>query len=196
VNASVNLTAQEGPEPVAAPVLHVPDELAPAAGEAAVLSMLTVRDGASWALVSRSLLTVPSAVAGMSWKRWSERQPYAQVTPPHAGLLDLGPIFCAEPFAGVRAVRAIIDPGNWRALVESMGDGRIDGSSCPCAVAITASTSTVLLGQQGTGAAYEVVAGAKRPVLGVVATLEERELPATSDTWELVTPPNLRPGPR
>jgi hypothetical protein len=175
-------------------VLHVPDELAPDAGEAAVLSMVIVRDGASWALVSGSLLTVPADVAGMSWQRWRERQPHAHALMEHEGRLDLGPIFCAEPFAGVRAVRAIIDPEGWRPLVESVGTGRIDVSSCPCTVAIAESTSTVLLGQNGKGAEYDVVAGARRPVLGVVATLEERELPETSATWELTMPPNLERG--
>ncbi len=174
--------------------LHIPDELAPAEGEAAVLSMVMVRDSASWALASGSLLTVPVDVAWMSWQRWRERQPHARAPMEHEGRLDLGPIFCAEPFADVRAVRAIVDPEGWRPLIESVGEGRIDVSSCPCSVAITKSTSTVLLGQGGKGAEYEVVASARRPVLGVVATLESHELPETSDTWQLAMPPNLERG--
>jgi hypothetical protein len=195
VNASVNTKMQEEAASDFAASLHVPDELAPAAGEAAVLSMVTVRDGASWALASGSLLTVPVDVAGMSWPRWRERQPQARARMEHEGRLDLGPIFCAEPFAGVRAVRAIIDPEGWRPLIESVSEGRIDMSNCPCSVAIIKSTSTVLLGQGGKGDEYDVVAGARRPVLGVVATLKSRELPETSDTWQLAVPPSLERGP-
>jgi hypothetical protein len=75
VNASVNTKMQEGSQERAVgdsvASLQVPDELAPVAGEAAVLS---VRDHGSWWLMSGSLLTVPAEVAGMSWKRWGDRQ--------------------------------------------------------------------------------------------------------------------------
>lgn len=195
MNASVNRKIQEEAANDFVASLHVPDELAPTASEAAVLSMVTVRDDASWLLASGSLLTVPLDVAGMSWQQWRDRQPHAHARMGHEGRLDLGPIFCAEPFAGVRAMRVIIDPEGWRPLIESVGEGRIDVSSCPCSVAITRSTSTVLLGQDGKGDEYDVIAGARRPVLGVVATLKSHELPETSDNWRLAMPPNLERGP-
>lgn len=169
---------QEGAASDFAVTLHVPDELAPAASEAAALSMVTVRDSTSWALVSGSLLTVPIDVAGMSWQRWQERQPHARARMEHEGRLDLGPIFCAEPFAGVRAVRAIIDPVGWRPLIESVSEGRIDVSSCPCSVAITKSTSTVLLGQGGKGDEYDVVAG-----LGPASSLAGLHHDASRASW-------------
>jgi hypothetical protein len=173
----------------------VPDELGPAASEAAVLSLLVVREGTLWAVVSGSLLTVPLEVALMSWKRWGERQPHARPALPHEGLLDLGPIFCVEPFAGIRAVRAIVAPDEWRTVVEGLAVGAIDVSSGPCTIEIAASTSTVLLGHEGVGPAYDAVGGARRPVLGVALALAEREIPETDPVWELVAPSDLPPGP-
>lgn len=87
MNRSVNTKLHEGSQESAAgnavASLHVPDELAPTTGEAALLSMVTVRDGASWALASGSLLTVPVDVAAMSWQRWRERQPHARARMEH-----------------------------------------------------------------------------------------------------------------
>ena len=37
-------------------------------------------------------------------------------------------------------------------------------------------------------------AGARRPVLGVVANLESPALPDTQASWELATPPYMKPG--
>jgi hypothetical protein len=176
-------------------VLNVPDELAPTKGEAAVLSMLAVREGSAWVLAAGSLLTVPANLAGMSWKRWGELQPHAPALLDHQAGFDLGPIFCAEPFPGVRAVRAIIDPADWRQLVDGIGDGKIDVTFCPCRVAIAGSSSTVLLGQEGKGEAYEVVGGARRPVLCVVVSLDPATMPATKATWEWAAPTYLEPGP-
>jgi hypothetical protein len=88
--------------------IEVPNEFAPGQGEAAVLSMLTVRDGLSWTVASGSLLTVPIGVALTSWKRWGELQPDDNDGWRDGGF-DFGPIFCTEPFPNVRVVRAVIE---------------------------------------------------------------------------------------
>jgi hypothetical protein len=175
-------------------MLHVPDELAPADGEAAVLSMLVVREDASWVLVAGSLLTVPIDVAFMSWKRWGELQPEVS-SQDHGGGLDLGPTFCAEPFDGVRAVRAIIGGAEWRQMVDGLAVGKIRASSCYCDAVITGSSSTGLLGRDGSTGAHWVVDGAQRPVLGIVATLQAPEMPPTDAIWQLAAPPYLTRGP-
>jgi hypothetical protein len=73
---------------------------------------------------------------------------------------------------------------------------RCAGSGCSSGdLATVDSMPPVLLGQDGVGPAYDVVAGAMRPVLGIVATLEARELPETGSTWQLQMPENLKPGP-
>jgi hypothetical protein len=174
-------------------MFHVPDELAPADAEAAVLSMLVVREGSSWTLVSGSLLTVPAGVAGMSWKRWGELQPEAS-SQDRGGGLDLGPIFCTEPFEGVRVVRAIIGGAEWRQMVDGLADGQVKASSCHCDAVITGSTSTVFLGRDGSTWAHWAIHGAQRPVLGIVATLEAPEMPATEAIWQLAVAPYLSRG--
>ncbi|HST55403.1 MAG TPA: hypothetical protein VLJ42_05855 [Solirubrobacteraceae bacterium] len=171
-------------------MLHIRDDFAPSQGEAAVLSMVVARQGSNWTVASGSLLTVPTDVAGMSWRRWAERQPHAD----RQEGLDLGPNFCVEPFDGVRAVRAIVARHEWPALLSGLAEGKIDMTTCPCVVDIAAWTPTVLFGQKGRGDAYDVVEGAKRPVRATVATLNAPELPPTEANWELATPTYLRPG--
>ena len=172
-------------------MLHVPDEFEPSADELAVLSMLLVRDGAAWVLVAGSLLTLPIEVARMSWKRWRSWQPHASAP---NGNLDLGPVFSVEPFAGVRAVRAVVDRDDWRPLLEQIDGGTVEAVTYRCKVEVTSSTSTVLLGQLGAGGPQAPVAGARRPVLGVVANLKSPALPNTDASWELATPPYMTPG--
>jgi hypothetical protein len=174
-------------------VLDVPNEIAPAEGEAAVLSMLAVRDGSSWAATSGSLLTVPTGVALTSWKRWGELQPeYAGMW--KSGGFDFGPIFCAEPFPGVRIVRAVVEAEDWHRMVDGLAKGRVNVPSCPSSIKIARSSSTVILGRDGANDAHLVVEGAKRPVLGIVATVEAPPIPLTNGIWELATPSFLKPG--
>ena len=173
--------------------LHVPAELEPGEEEAAVLSALAVRRNSSWVLVAGSLLTVPVSVARTSWKRWRELQP--EFTPLESeSKLDLGPIFSAEPFPGVRIVRAVVDPGDWQRVVDGIAAGDVRVPGCTCDVPVISSSSTVLLGRNGGDQAHKVVAGAQRPVLAVVATLEATTVPPTEAIWELATPPYLTPG--
>jgi hypothetical protein len=144
--------------------------------------------------VAGSLLTVPSAVALMSWKRWGELQP-EHGSNGRGGGLDLGPIFSVEPFRGVRVVRAVLASTDWHHVVETLATGKITLPTCHCSVVITDSTSTVLLSRDGSHHAHWVVQGAKRPVMGVVATLNAPSMPPTEAIWQLATPPYLERGP-
>ena len=137
---------------------------------------------------------MPAAVANTSWKRWAELQPEVSRRN-NGGQLDLGPIFCAEPFEGVRIVRAVIGPDVWDEMVDGLAAGKVRALSCHCDVVITGSTSTVLVGRDGNSWAHWVIAGAQRPVLGIVVTLGAPEMPATEAIWELAMPPHISRGP-
>jgi hypothetical protein len=176
-------------------VLHVPDEIRPGDGEAAVLSGVLVRDESGWVLVSGSLLTVPNDVAAMSQREWREVQPHATTRMDHVGGIEPGATFCVEPFDGVYAIREILDSAEWPAFIEGLQKGEVRAKACPSSISISASTPKVLLGQDGKGEAYDAIDGACRPVRGVVATLELPEMPQTADTWELEMPEGLEPGP-
>ena len=159
-----------------------------------MLSGVLVQDGSEWVFVSGSLLTVPEDVAAISQREWREIQPHAKARMDHVGGIEPGATFCEEPFDGVNAIRETLDSAEWQALIEGLQDGKVDAKSCPSSVSISASTPTVLLGQDGKGEAYDAVEGACRPVRGVVATLELPEMPQTGDTWELEMPEGLEPG--
>lgn len=174
---------------------HVPPEFEPKDGETAVLSLLAVRDGPGWNAVSGSLLTVPDELAHMSWRQWSAIQPHAPQHVDSRGTLDPGAVFCVEPFSCVRAIRHAVDAQQWRSCVESLGRGQITVNGDAYDLATVESTPVVLLGHDGVGPAYDVVAGAMRPVRGIATTLEAPELPETGSTWELEMPENLERGP-
>jgi hypothetical protein len=173
--------------------IEVPNEFAPSRGEAAVLSMLAVRDGSSWTVASGSLLTVPIGVALTSWKRWGELQPGGKDGRRDVGF-DFGPIFCAEPFPNVRVVRAVIEARDWSQIIDGLAGGTAYISSCPAKIKATGSTSTVFLGSDGASNPHLVVEGARRPVRGVVLKLEHVTMPATDGIWSLGTPTYLQPG--
>ncbi len=160
-----------------------------------MLSLLAVRDGPGWKAVSGSLLTLPDEVAQMSWRQWSALQPHAAQHVDSRGTLDPGAVFRVEPFDRVRAMRHAMDAQEWRSCVESLGRGEIMVNGDAYELATAESTPAVLLGQDGVGPAYDVVAGVMRPVRGIMATLEVPELPETGSTWELDMPENLKPGP-
>ena len=174
-------------------VLRVPDELAPRDGEAAVLSMVAVRDSRSWAVASGSMLTVPIGVALTSWKRWGELQP-EHADGWKAGGFDLGPIFCAEPFPDVRIIRSIVEAKDWPGMLSDLAAGKLTVPSCRSVVTVAEFSSTVFLGRDGANDAHSVVAGAKRPVEGVIASVEAVSMPRTDGIWELDSPPYLKPG--
>lgn len=122
-------------------------------------------------------------------------QPQTRAHRHDRGGFDLGPAFSAEPFAGVRVMRAIVEPFDWTAVVDRLADGVIETPFARCTAAGQDWTPTVLLSQHGTSPAHAVVVGARRPVTGVVATIDGPEIPATEDDWAWATPPHLRPGP-
>lgn len=176
-------------------VFHVSEDLQPKDGEIAVLSVILVRTDSDWVLVTGSLLTVPDVVGAMSQRQWSEAQPHARPRLDHVGGIEPGPTFCEEPFDGVRTLRETLDRHEWSAFIEALHQGELDAAGCVASLQVTASTPTVLLGQDGKGEAYDVIAGAFRPVRGVAATLELPQMPQTTDTWELPMPEDLERGP-
>ena len=175
-------------------MLDAIDHLGPLDGEAAVLSSVAVADGGAWTVLCGSLLTVPRGVAFTSWPRWSQLQPQ-WTAPPTEGGFDLGPTFWAEPFAGVRILRSVIEPGRWPDVIRALGDGYIDAPFARCRVEPSSWSSTVFFGQRGTTDAHRVLTGAERPVTGIFATLQAPPVPPTEDTWSWPLPPNLIPGP-
>jgi hypothetical protein len=174
--------------------IEVPNEFAPGEGEAAVLSMLAVRDGLSWTVASGSLLTVPIGVALTSWKRWGELQPEGKNGWRDGGF-DFGPIFCAEPFPNVRVVRAVIEAQDWPEMINGLAGGTVSALSCRANIKTTGSTSTLFIGSDGASDPHLVVEGARRPVRGVALKLAPVTMPTTDGIWSLTTPTYLRPGP-
>lgn len=170
----------------------IPSALGPGPGEAAALSVLAAREGDKWTLVAGSLLTVPISTAMTSWSRWTELQPQCRTLQDG---FDLGPSFVVEPFAGVRGMRAVVPQAEWGHVALRLEQGAIESSGLRCDVHATDWTSTVLIAQDGGGEVHQVVAGAERPVTGVVASLEGPPMPSTESTWEWQLPPHLSRGP-
>lgn len=167
----------------------------PAADEAAVCSLLLAKTGTTWQLASGSLLTVPAAIAQTSWKRWSEIQPPTSRPRREPEGFDLGPIFDTEPFRGVRAVRAVLGATAWRSAVEGLEHGMLTLTHAVCGAPIQEWSPTVALAQGHIGDAHRVVAGAQRPIRGVVAELDQVAMPPTDAMWSLPLPTYLKPGP-
>lgn len=174
---------------------HVPARLAPAAGEAGVCSLLLAKTGKTWQLASGSLLTTPVAVARTSWKRWREIQPPTSRPRREPEGFDLGPIFDAEPFPGVRAVRAVLDTAAWHAAVEGLEHGALTLPQTVCHARAGQWSPTVVLAQGHMCEGRRVVAGAQRPVRGTVAELEPIAMAPSDATWKLPLPPHIKPGP-
>ena len=160
----------------------------------AVLSLLAARQDGEWNAVCGSLLSVPRSVAYAGWPRWAARQPSTRPTSaPRAGP-DLGPNFCVDPFPGLRAIRALIEPSAWRGTLGAMVDGAISTLTTSCAVHATEWSSLVLLGQHGLTDAHSAVWGARRPVVAIAAVLERRPLPHSETLWRWALPPHVPPG--
>lgn len=175
----------------------IPPYLGPTDDEAAVLSMLAVRDseGGAWRVAAGSLLTVPVEAALMSWPQWKLRQFQTRARSLLDGGLDPGPIFCTEPFNGVRGIRVPVWPQDWDDIVRQIEAGAVNVQHARYEIPATAWSPVALLAQQGPTPAHEAVIGVQRPVSGMIATLEEISIPPAGDTWELPLPPNLEPGP-
>jgi hypothetical protein len=172
----------------------VPAVLAPAEDQAAVLSALLIRDRESWVVASGSLLTVDRSLAFTSWKRWGELQPAVSSHMASEGF-DPGPNFVAEPFHGLRAARRVILANEWRQTLDALATKTFETAVLQCQLRASTWTSMVLLGIDVSSDAHSVVAGARRPVLGVVAKLDPRVPPASEAMWEIACPPYLSPGP-
>lgn len=98
---------------------------APRQGEAAILSLIAVREDNVWLATSLSLLTVEASQATESWERWNDRQPQAKQQQAESGF-DLGPVFDVQPFEGVRALRQPVSSLRWAEVAEQVGRGRIE----------------------------------------------------------------------
>ena len=172
----------------------VPAALVPSEDQAAVLSTLLTRDRESWVVASGSLLTVDRALALTSWKRWDELQPAASPRRASDGF-DPGPSFVAEPFDGLRAVRMVIACDEWQRTLNALATSTLETPVLRCQLRANSWTLTALLGIDISTEAHRVVAGARRPVLGIAATLTAPVPPASDATWELACPTYLSPGP-
>jgi hypothetical protein len=172
----------------------VPDEFAPVDRECAVLSVLALRDGEDWVLASGSLLTIDTEVALGSWRRWEDCQPAAWPRSDRRGL-DLGPVFVADPFPGVRIARQVITAGRWRETVKALVAGEYRSPTLRVVVRAADWSSTVLLAQDGTSDAHHAVDGACRPVVGVVASLDAPDPRPVKHTWVLELPSHVPPSP-
>lgn len=175
-------------------MLHVPEVLKPSGGEAAVLSALAVHEADEWRLVCGSLLTVPADVARTSWKRWGELQPRTRGLGAVEDGFDLGPVFCTDPFPDLRVCRLVVDQASWGDLVSQLSEHRLAAPVFACSAAIHDWSSTVLLTGNGLTEAHDVVAGARRPVEGVVGMTDPAVVPASDARWDWVTPPSVGPG--
>lgn len=163
----------------------VPPALAPGDDEVAVLSMLIARHADEWQLVCGSLLTMPRGVAYTSPQRWNVRQPTTPAKSQFDNGFDIGPIFSVEPFKGIRAVRSVVEASEWPSLVATVEAGFLSIPSAQCRVKLRSWSATVLLGLAGVSPAHHTIVGARRPVTGVVATVEQPRLPHSEDTWSL-----------
>ena len=172
----------------------VPDELAPGPGELAVLSLLATGLRGKWTAVCGSLLSVPHTAAYGGWPRWAARQPATRRPREMQPAADLGPSFCVEPFPGLRAVRALVEPTEWWDTVGALVDGTVLTLTIHADVPVKEWSSRVLLAQHGLAQAHRVVWGAHRPVVGVAAGLEPRSLPHSESLWRRPLPPHVPRG--
>lgn len=182
------------PPPTILSVLDAVDHLAPVEGESAVVSAVLVGAAFSSVVVCGSLLAVRTEIASMSWRRWRESQPDFVRTAIDSGF-DLGPVFSAEPFPGVRIVRRIIDGHRWRDVVDDLSRGVLHTPFERASLHASRWSSTVLLGTTGHSDAHSVAYSVRRPVVAVASELVAPAVPHTDQTWSWPLPPGLRPGP-
>ncbi len=169
--------------------------LAMSAGDAAVLSVLCVREAGEWTVIGGSFLSMPSTWAYTSWARWHEFQP--SVNPyldPNKGF-DLGPNFDTQPFVGLRIARTIVGKPALAAALRGIAHGRVRVGVLDARLETSGWSPTGLLTQNGMADAHKVVAGTQRPVVGVVTSTRHPAIPASDSTWAWPLPPHLRPGP-
>ena len=148
-----------------------------------MLSLLAALDGEDWVVACGSLLTMPAEAAGMSWPAWAEHQPATRGRGGIGRTEDLGAVFDEEPFPDLRIVRAVIERNEWNPLIEEIKAGSLTLKGGAFRLDIDGLTASKLFTQDGLSEAHQVLAGAKRPVLGVVTGLQAPELPHSEEFW-------------
>lgn len=163
--------------------------------DAAVLSVLCIRDARGWTVVGGSLLSMPLRWAYTSWARWGELQPSIDhYHDPNRGF-DLGPNFDTQPFDDIRIVRSVLDKPACAGILHDIARGRLNAGFLDAKLEISDWSPTGLLMQSGMTDSHKVVAGAQRPVMGVVANTQHPTMPSSDSTWAWPLPPDLPPGP-
>lgn len=157
-------------------------ELAPSAGEAAVISLLAVEVEGEFAIRCGSLLTLPADAAAMGWKRWGERQPLIKPRL-ERDESDLGPSFRAEPFAGIGIHRTVVSSEDWPSVVEQVRTGFLKLDEVDYRLTAGAWSGSRLFAQFGASDAHQVLWEVRRPVRGVAAVVEAPDMPAADLLW-------------
>lgn len=160
----------------------VPRDLAPAEGEAAVLSGLSLREGDSWKVLSGSLITVAADAATMSWPDWDAQQPMTRGSRPDIKP-DLGASFSELPFPGIQIFRLPVAAAEWEKKVEQIEVGLVQFPDQTHLLDAESWSATKLFAQQGSSDAHQVLLAAKRPVRGVAARTRGPELPDSQPHW-------------
>ncbi|UGS36110.1 hypothetical protein [Capillimicrobium parvum] len=157
-------------------------------------SAIAFLDEGRWKLAAGALLTVPLALSTTSWTRWGSLQPPTARPRGDAEGFDLGPVFIAEPFLGVRIMRAPVAPDEWDDVVARLGSGAFEAPWAALQVAASSWSPPTLIPTETTNEDRALVAGTHRPVLAVIADLETPPAPLTQPAWEVQSPPHLPRG--
>lgn len=158
-------------------------DLEPEAGEAAVLSLLAIRDGNRWAVVSGSLLSVPDEVAQMGWVDWANRQPLTRGPRDISPSPDFGASFSEDPFPDIRLLRTVVGSNDWRSRVEELEAGSLSLNDETFRLDFEGLSACKLYTQDGLSDAHRAIAGAKRPVRGVSLDLKGEGMPPSQAIW-------------
>jgi hypothetical protein len=186
----MNPNIESAPARVAAESIKAPTlgeailALAPGDGEAAVLSLLAARDEkGDWLAASGSLLSVPEEAARISWPAWERRQPQTRGPDHLSEDVDLGAMLDEEPFPKLRMMRLPVGREEWRGLAEEIDGGEITVHGEPVRLARSQWSPSGLYSQDGQSDGHRVLRAARRPVSGVVASLEPPPLPFSDGLW-------------
>jgi hypothetical protein len=157
--------------------------LRPKETEAAVLSTLAIVQGEHRIAVAGSLLTLPTAVAELSWPQWAQRQPRTREHQDVRNTPDLGGAFIEEPFPGPPILRSVVEADEWSTRVEEIEGGSLVVAGSSYQFNFDNFSATRLLTQDGLSDAHKVVLAAKRPICGIAAKLRAPELPHSEEFW-------------
>jgi len=180
---------QPRPDPIGVPAL-----LRPTAGEGCVWSAIAFEDGGDWHVAAASLLNVPLQLASTSWMTWERLQPPTARPAYDRGGFDLGPLFDAEPFPGVRIMRWPVAAAEWSQLVAQIASGRVRTLRSELRISTSQWSPLTMVPTETIGDDRAVVAGSLRPVVAVLTDLTAPAPPVTEPTWDLRPPPHLPRG--